>query len=272
MWPTLFRIGNFEISTFGLMMFLAFLVGGYITSIQFRRYGLREEDASTLLLAGVIGGIVGGKLYYAILTGDMGSLLSRAGMVWYGGFAGGFIAASIVLMRKRIPYWTGADACSPGLALGYAMGRIGCFLVGDDYGAPTDSFVGVAFPRGLPPTTAYELRKFGVEVDPSIPGDMVLRVHPTQLYESAAGLIIFGVLFMLARKPHPAGRIFALFLVLAGIERFAVEFVRAKDDRFLGDFTIAQLISVILVLIGVILLLRRPRSIIAADAPAPAQV
>lgn len=272
MWPTLFRIGNFEISTFGLMMFLAFLAAGYVTTIQFRRYRLREEDASTALLAAVIGGIVGAKLYYAILTGDMGALLSRAGMVWYGGFMGGFIAVSLVIWRKGIPYWTAADAVSPGLALGYGIGRIGCFLVGDDYGAPTDSAIGIAFPRGLPPTTAYELRKFGADVDPSIPGDAVLRVHPTQLYESVAGLIIFGILFTLARKPHPAGRIFALFLILAGIERFTVEFVRVKDDRFLGDFTIAQLISAILVVIGIVLLFRRPRALVAADPRAPAQV
>src|SRR4029079_11754264 len=81
---------------------------------------------------------------------------------------------------------TAGDATMPALALGYALGRIGCFLVGDDYGAPTNSWVGIAFPKGSPPTTASSLREFGVKIDPSIPGDQVLRVHPTQLYESSA--------------------------------------------------------------------------------------
>jgi phosphatidylglycerol:prolipoprotein diacylglycerol transferase len=147
------------------------------------------------------------------------------------------------------------------MALGYALGRIGCFLVGDDYGAPTDSWVGVAFPKGSPPTTAASLRSFGVHVDPSIAPDQILRVHPTQLYESAAALVMFVILLAAARKPHPRGRVFGLFLLMMGVERFLVEFVRAKDDRFLGPFTIAQLISVLLVIIGIVLASRRDRVI-----------
>lgn len=266
MWPTLFRIGDFEITTFGLMMFLAFLAGGWMTTLQFRRYRLNPDDASSVLFAAVLGGVLGGKIYYAILTGDAGSLLSRAGMVWYGGFIGAFISVSFVLWRKRIPFWTAADAIAPGGALGYAIGRIGCFLVGDDYGRPTDSFIGIAFPKGQPPTTVAELRRFGVDVDPSLPADTILRVHPTQLYESAAALIIFGILMVLARKPHPSGRVWAVFMILLGLERFLVEFVRAKDDRFLGEFTIAQLISAILIVAGSVLALRRSQPVVAARA------
>src|SRR6202011_1232065 len=174
----------------------------------------------------------------------------RAGLVWYGGMIGGVIGASWVILRSRTDYLTAADACSAPLALGYALGRIGCFLVGDDYGAPTNSWVGIAFPKGSPPTTAESLRQFGVHVDPSIPPDQVLRVHPTQLYESFSALAIFGILMWLGRRPHPRGWIFGLMLMLMGIERFLVEIVRAKDDRFLGPFTIAQLISVIVVVVG----------------------
>jgi phosphatidylglycerol:prolipoprotein diacylglycerol transferase len=256
MYPVLFRFGNFEITTFGLMMFLAFIVGGWVLTRQFRRSGLSEDLASSVLMAAAVGGIVGAKIYYAILFRDWHLLFDRAGLVWYGGMIGGALAVSILLWRKRVDYFTAADGVAPAMAIGYGLGRIGCFLVGDDYGRPTDSWIGIAFPKGSPPTTAESLRQFGVHVDPSIPPDQVLRVHPTQLYESATAFLIFFILLAAARRPHPKGRILALGCILFGIERFLVEIVRAKDDRFLGPFTIAQLLSVILVIVGSVLLTR----------------
>jgi phosphatidylglycerol:prolipoprotein diacylglycerol transferase len=257
MWPTLLKIGNFEITTFGLMMFVAFVVGGWVLARQFKRYGLDEDIASSIVVAAALGGIVGAKIYYAILYRDFDALLTRGGLVWYGGFIGGLAAGSWVLLRRKVPYFVAADAAAPAIAIGYALGRIGCFLVGDDYGRPTDSAVGIAFPKGMPPTTADSLRDFGVAVDPSIPGDTILRVHPTQLYEAGAGFLMFAILLAAGRKPHRTGRIFALFLVMAGIERFLVEIVRAKDDRFLGPFTVAQLISVLIIVAGIALYARR---------------
>src|SRR5205085_7606175 len=203
------------------------------------------------------GGIIGAKIYYAILFRDWHLLFTRAGLVWYGGLIGGFIACTLYLRMQRINFLSAADAAAPALAIGYCLGRIGCFLVGDDYGRPTNSWVGIAFPKGSPPTTAEELRNFGVSVDPSLPSDTILRVHPTQLYESAAALVIFFILMRAGRTPHARGRIFALFLILMGLERFLVEIVRAKDDRFLGPFTIAQLISVLILLAGAVLILNR---------------
>ena len=257
MFPTLLRIGNFEITSFGLMMFIAFVTGGWVLTRQFRRYGLSEDLASSMVMAGAIGGIVGAKIYYAILFRDWHLLFDRAGLVWYGGMIGGTIACSWLILKRRADFLTVADATSPPLALGYALGRIGCFLVGDDYGRPTNSWIGIAFPKGSPPTTAESLRQFGVHVDASIPPDQVLRVYPTQLFESAAAFIIFLILFAASRRPHPKGRTFGLLLVLMGIERFLVEIVRAKDDRFLGPFTIAQLISFLAIIIGTVLLTRR---------------
>ena len=251
MWPTLVKVGNFEITTFGLMMFLAFVIGEWILAREFRRAGINEELASSIVVAGAIGGIVGAKIYYAILFKDWRLLFDRAGLVWYGGLIGGFLAASWVVWRARVDYLKAADAAAPALSLGYALGRIGCFLVGDDYGRPTDAWFGVAFPRGAPPTTADSLREFGVAVDPAIPGYQVLRVHPTQLYETFAALLMFGLLMWVNRRAHPRGLGWALFLVLLGIERFLVEIVRAKDDRFFGSFTVAQVISVLLVLVGI---------------------
>jgi phosphatidylglycerol:prolipoprotein diacylglycerol transferase len=250
MFPTLVKIGNFEITTFGLMMFLAFVGGGWILTRQFRRYRLSEDLASSMVVYAAIGGIVGAKVYYAILFKDWRLLFDRAGLVWYGGLIGGFLACALLVWRRKADFLTVADAAAPAASLGYALGRIGCFLVGDDYGRPTDAWYGVAFPKGAPPTTADALRDFGVAVDPSIAGDTVLRVHPTQLYETGAALVMFAILMGLNRRPHRRGLAWGLFLVMLGIERFLVEFVRAKDDRFFGNFTVAQVISVLIVIAG----------------------
>ena len=253
MYPTLIKIGeNFEITTFGLMMFLAFIGGGWILAREFRRFGISDELASSITVAAALGGIAGAKIYYAILFKDWRLLFERAGLVWYGGLIGGFLACSWLVWRSREDYLTVADAAAPALSLGYALGRVGCFLVGDDYGRPTDAWYGVAFPKGAPPTTASSLRAFGVDVDPSIPGDVILRVHPTQLYETAAALFMFGLLTWLNRRdPQRRGLSWGMFLILLGIERFFVEIVRAKDDRFFGPLTVAQIISMILIVCGI---------------------
>ncbi|HLS47666.1 MAG TPA: prolipoprotein diacylglyceryl transferase family protein, partial [Gemmatimonadales bacterium] len=130
---------------------------------------------------------------------------------------------------------------------------IGCFLVNDDYGRPTDLPWGVRFPQGYPPSTAANLRHFGVEVPAGIEPTTVLAVHPTQLYETAIMLVAFFFLWKWRKIRRPAGWLFGAYLVWAGAERFFIEIFRAKDDRLLGPFTIAQLTSVLLVLIGVAL-------------------
>jgi phosphatidylglycerol:prolipoprotein diacylglycerol transferase len=251
MFPTLVKIGQFEITTFGLMMFLAFIVSGWVLAKQFRKYGISDELASSMVVAAALGGIIGAKVYYAILFKDWRLLFDRAGLVWYGGLIGGFLACSWLIWRHKVDYLTAADAVAPALSIGYALGRIGCLLVGDDYGRPTDAWFGIAFPKGAPPTTAQALREFGAPVDPSLPPDAILRVHPTQIYESLAAFAMFGLLMWLNKRPHRRGLAWGLFCIMLGIERFLVEFVRAKDDRFFGPFTVAQLISVLLVLAGI---------------------
>lgn len=266
-------IGRLTITSFGVMMALAFLTAYQVGRLELGRMGKDPELAGDVLLGALIGGIVGAKLYYVFLNWDLtvqdplGMLFSRAGLVWYGGFLGG--AAGVILMIRRrgeeIPPL--ADAIAPALALGYAVGRIGCFLVGDDYGRPTDSWVGIAFPQGSPPSTAGNLREgFGVSVPASIPDSTVLQVHPTQLYEVGMSLLIFLVLWRL-RGDRPTGWLFSLWLALAGAERFIVEFFRAKDDRFFGALTLAQVISLCLIGLGIYLMRRS-----AAAAPtAPAR-
>ena len=256
----LFRIGSFSISPFGVMLVASF-VSSYIQLLWgMRRIGLGDdEDASAIVFAAGVGGIVGAKIYYAILNMDWRLLLDRSGLVWYGGFILGTLAVLFTMRKRRLFRWSMADVASLALALGYAVGRVGCFLVGDDYGRPTDLPWGVAFPVGLPPTTAGELRSmFGVDIPASIPNSELLRVHPTQLYETFSCLIIWAIGLRMFRRnlegreageERPGGQVALLVLGLLAVERFLVEIFRAKDDRFFGSFTMAQVISVILVAI-----------------------
>jgi phosphatidylglycerol---prolipoprotein diacylglyceryl transferase len=266
MYPVLFRIGGLTITSFGAMMALSFLVGGWLASRELRRAGHDPEIAWDLVLYAALSGVLGSKLYYLVLNWSdtaadpVGALTSRSGLVWYGGF---ILAAAVVAWRVRrwgLSVLHAGDLVAPALAVGYAIGRLGCFLVGDDYGRPTAVPWAVAFPRGAPPSTAENLRGlFGIPIPAGIPGDTVLTVHPTQLYEVAMALLIFALLWRLRRAPRPAGTLFALYLALAGVERFIVEIFRAKDDRFIGPLTVAQLLSLALVGAGLLLLARLHR-------------
>jgi phosphatidylglycerol:prolipoprotein diacylglycerol transferase len=225
-----------------------------------RRMGEDPDRAWDLVFMAVVGGIVGAKLYYLLLSyrelaaDPLGMILSRGGLVWYGGF---LLATALVvweIRRQKLPLAATADAIAPALALAYAVGRIGCFLVGDDWGRPTDSWVGVRFPRGTPPSHVDQIeRLFGISVDPELVEryGQVVPVHPTQLYEVAMSTLIFFVLWRL-RGRHAPGWLFMLWLVLTGVERFLVEFLRAKDDRFFGALTLAQVISLAVVAVGVV--------------------
>ncbi len=267
----LFRIGPVSISPFGGLMVIAFLL-----SWMQLRWGVRrleigdEEDASAVLLAAGIGGIAGAKIYYAILYGDPGSLIERSGLVWYGGLLLGTASVLLVARRRGLPLIPVVDVSAATVALGYAIGRVGCFLVGDDYGMPTELPWGVSFPYGLPgPTTAEFLRReYGASIPPEVPAGELMRVHPTQLYETALCLAIWGVGVWLIRRRAATGTVALTVLSLMATERFLVEFFRAKDDRLLGQFTVAQLISVlVLVVLLALWQWRRRRAAGAAAAP-----
>jgi len=262
MYPVLFRlpewlpaVGGAAVTSFGIMMLASFLVAGYVLRAELSRMDEDGDRAWDILFMAVVGGIVGARVYYILLNyprfvaDPAGMLLSRGGLVWYGGF---LLATALVVWKTRrlgLPLGKVADATGPALAVSYAVGRIGCFLVGDDYGRPTDSWVGIAFPQGQPPTRVSVLEaQFGIQVDPALVekyGD-VLPVHPTQLYETGASLLIFAVLWSWRRHDHRKGWLFMAWLAMAAVERFAVEFFRAKDDRFFGVLTLAQIISLAL--------------------------
>lgn len=258
--PEWFPIGaGAPVTSFGVMMMLSFLTAGYVLRAGLVREGHDADVAWSLVFWAVIGGVVGARIYYVflnyprLLADPAGMLFSRGGMVWYGGF---LLATGLVVWRIRkfgLPLGKTADAAAPALALAYGVGRLGCFLVGDDYGRPTDSWVGIAFPNGLPPTTASAMSsQFGITIDPALIEKYgeVLPVHPTQLYETGISTLIFLLLWRLRGHNHRAGWLFMVWLALAGAERFFVEIFRAKDDRFFGVFTLAQVISLLLVAFG----------------------
>ncbi|HET6836905.1 MAG TPA: prolipoprotein diacylglyceryl transferase [Gemmatimonadales bacterium] len=255
-YPFIVHLGPLEITGYGLMLMVAFLMGGWLIARQLREKQLREDYAADIVAAAVIGGIIGAKLWYVALTQDAGALFSRGGLVWYGGFIGGALAVILNGWRLKVPLrWT-MQLAAPALAAAYALGRVGCFLVNDDYGRPTNLPWGMRFPEGLPPSTAGNLHQlFGIPIPPGVDPSTVLAVHPTQLYEVAAMLLAFAILWALRKRGKPVGWLFGLYLVFAGIERFLVEFVRAKDDRLLGAFTLAQLTSVVITVIGIWLML-----------------
>ncbi len=249
--PTLFEIGPFKIHSFGLMMALSFLVTTLLAAREFRRRGLNPDHANEVGLGAMVGGVLGAKIYYLIdhfgdlLQDPVAMIFSGSGLTWYGGFIGGTIGALWVTRWRRIPLLELCDISAPLLGLGYAIGRMGCFLNGDDYGRPTDVAWAMTFPKGTPPTNT--------------------PVHPAQLYEVAGGLLIYFVLNSLKSKVAKPGALFGLYLMFAGVARFLVEFVRTNEPLLLGA-TMAQWISFLLFAIGFSMVLRRSvsREVLAA--------
>ncbi|HKW40494.1 MAG TPA: prolipoprotein diacylglyceryl transferase [Gemmatimonadales bacterium] len=255
-YPLTFQLGPLAITGYGIMMMVAFLMAGWAIQLDLRARGMREEYAADIVFAAVIGGIVGAKIWYVLLTQDWDALFRRGGFVWYGGFLGGVAGVLATGVWRRVPArWTMELTAAP-LALGYALGRVGCFLVNDDYGIPSTLPWAVKFPEGLPPTTVANLQQMHVTFPPDANPLQLVAVHPTQLYETALMLLAFAWLWKLRNHRHAVGWRFGLYLVLAGTERFLVEIVRAKDDRLLGPFSLAQATSTLLVLAGVWLMVR----------------
>jgi phosphatidylglycerol:prolipoprotein diacylglycerol transferase len=233
MYPVLFRVAGVEITTFGALLAVAVLTAIWLFRRELARSGL-PDDAVNAAFGGVFGGLLGAKVIWTLEfmgeapPGDL--LFSRGGLSWYGGAIGGVGTGLWMLRRYRVPLVRGLSAAAPALALGHAIGRVGCFFVGDDYGRPTNLPWGVAFPLGLPPTS--------------------VAVHPTQLYEA---FLLAPLAFLLIhwRRSGVADRVvWGRYLVMAGLIRFMIEFVRV-NRQILGTFTLAQLLAAGLIVAGV---------------------
>lgn len=242
-YPVLFRIGDFEVTSFGVLVAIAVLVAMGLFQRELRASGL-PENAVDAGMAGAVGGMVGAKVVWAIEhagTEPFVSLLfSRGGLSWFGGLAGGLIAGLVLIRIRRLPIVTVLAAATPALVIGHAIGRVGCFLVGDDYGLPSALPWAVAFPEGLPPTT--------------------VPVHPTQLYETLALLPISYMLFRWRRQGRPDRLVLGAYLALAGSLRFAIEFLRVHEP-FVGTLAVAHVASLVVATVGIGLLLMRQRTV-----------
>lgn len=281
MYPELFRIGSFPVNTYGVLLALAFLAALFVSARLAERDGLPRERVFDLGLWMLLGGLVGSKLLLMLAEPEYGqnwrNLLSidflRSGGVWYGGFLGGLLTAIVLMRRYNLPFWKATDAFAPGVALGQAIGRQGCFAAGCCWGKPTASVFGVHFTdaghqvTNVPTTVAqlstqaeqtYWAQKLGGL-------DAAVHLHPTQLYESFAALLIFLFLVRLHRRKRFTGQVIATYAVLYGLLRFLVEFVR-DDPRgdiwgltTLTGLSTSQLISLLVVVGGAVFLFLRAR-------------
>jgi phosphatidylglycerol:prolipoprotein diacylglycerol transferase len=275
MYPELFKIGPFTIYSFGLMMGVGFIVASYLLTKELSRKGFDPGLGSTITLFAVAFGVIGSKLLYLLenwsyfIESPFTSAFSPGGLTWYGGFILATFAIWRYAKKKEIPFLSVCDAAAPALALGYGIARIGCHLAGDgDYGMPTDLPWAMIYSNGTyPPSVAFRdfpdiVAMYGV--DGVVPDD--IPVHPAPLYETLLGIVVFLILWRLRTRVSVGGKLFMLYLILSGIARFGVEFIRL-NERILFGLSEAQLIAAALVLAGALgfIKLSRKQEMIASS-------
>lgn len=250
------KLGPLQLTGFGIAVLLAFVISQIIAERETARRGHDPAPISDLVFAAIVGTLIGAKLYYVIvITHDWRDIFSRGGFVFWGGFMGAVAACWVVARIKKVDFVRTSDVAGIAIAAGYAVGRTGCWAVGDDYGRPWSGPLAVQFPQGAPPSTAGNMSQlFGMPLPEGVMPTDVLAVHPTQLYETLMGFVMFLVLWRLRDHDHAEGWLFGVWMVLAGLERFIVEFWRAKDDRFVGPLTMAQAIALAIMALGVIVI------------------
>ena len=258
MYPELFRIGSFHINTYGVFLALAFLSAILITARLAERDGLPRQKIWDLCLWMLLAALVGSKILMLFTEPEYREqplqLLSldflRSGGVFYGGLLGAVLAGYLLIRHYKLPWWKTADACAPGIALGNFFGRQGCFAAGCCWGKPTDLPWGVKF-------TELGHQITGVPTD--------AHLHPTQLYESFAMLLVFFFLLWLHKRKRFSGQVILAYALIYSVIRFAIEFVR-DDPRgdILGLTTLtglstSQMISIVIGISALIILIIRRR-------------
>lgn len=248
--PVLFSIFGLDVQTYGVSKALAALVAAYLLARAFERSGLKKDHAHALVLWATVWGFVGAKIYFLLERGSAGTLtlhdFGGMGFTWYGGLAGGLIAALVIIRRRNLPVGTVAGDTAVPLALAYGIGRLGCFFSGDGtYGEPSSLPWAMTFPDGVVATD--------------------VPVHPTPLYEAMAAVVVAAVLWLLSKRWNPPA-VFGAYLVLSGVTRFLVETVRINDPVLLG-LTQPQLWSIVSVVAGMVMVTRtRPLMLPGVEA------
>jgi phosphatidylglycerol---prolipoprotein diacylglyceryl transferase len=237
------HIGPLTLGTYGMMVATGLICAFFVLRADFARRNL-GADAETIIGLTGLAGLAGARLYHLLespsefFANPLPLLFSTTGFAWFGAVIGGFIALVLLARHYRMKVLLTLDVASPAAAIGYGIGRIGCLISGDgDYGKPTSLPWGMSFPNGLVPTTE--------------------RVHPTPIYEFLAAIVIAYILWRIGSRAvdslRPAGEVFALYLILTGVARFLVEFIRINPRSFYG-LTNAQAASLACVIAGATLL------------------
>jgi len=260
MYPELFRIGNFPITTYGIFLAVGMLLALFVASRLGARDGIPRERIYDIGLWTLIGGLVGSKLLMFFVEDhvDVFSLdFLRSGGVYWGGFLGGFAALALLIRFYKLPFWKVADAFAPGVALGQAFGRQGCFSAGCCWGKETGLPWGVHF-------TELGHEYTGVPIYGPDGSDLYL--HPTQLYESFFMLAVFAFLFWLHRKKKFNGQILIAYAIIYSIFRFSIEFIRddPRGDLFglttMTGLSTSQMISLIVAAGAIVFMILRLRT------------
>lgn len=260
MYPTILRLGGIQIYSYGLMLFVSFLLGIFIVEHRAKRFGVDSKTITDLALWILLAVVVGSRLFYVAFhwpefKDDLIGIIAfwrggLAGLMFYGGFLGALIAGLIFVRVRKLPTLKLLDAAAPAIVLGEGFTRIGCFLNGCCYGRPTESPFGLVFPANSPAGAAFRDPLTGA----------VSAIHPTQLYSSLAGFLLFGLALLLERRPMKDGVLFSSVLIFYSLFRFGIDFVRYYEDatNYWGN----QVVSLGLAAIGIILLVmfqrRRP--------------
>ena len=264
MYPVIYDFGDISIfgfsfhpviNSYGFMLMVAFYSCYYFLNKDLKRLGYISSLAGDIVFAAAVGGIIGSRIYFLLenfeqfLNDPIGMIFSGGGLVFLGGLLGGFLAVTYVIKKNNLRWGIFADLVAPLLILGSAIGRGGCLLVGDDYGLPTHLAWGIEFPNGIPPSTyrIFQTQYPWVDLSGFTPG--VLKVHPTQIYETLIGLGIFYYLYQKRTSVKVAGSLFFTYLFMAGAERFMIEFLRI-NQKYLFGLSGAQVISLIMISIG----------------------
>lgn len=242
MYPDLVQIGNITISSYSVMVAIAYLVAYYVMGLEVKRKGYNDSIADWILLAALFGGLGGAKILFLFQNVTFSEFFSdpirflSSGLTFLGGLLGAILLIYVVSIWKKVSFWTITDCTAPALVLAYGIGRIGCLLVGDDYGVPTTVPWALSFPNGSPPTTEM--------------------VHPTQIYDTILMTFIFVTLWEIRKYKYSAGWMFSLTLMILGIQRFLVEFLRNTTPSFIEGLSQAQLISIVIFIFGAFNLFR----------------
>jgi phosphatidylglycerol---prolipoprotein diacylglyceryl transferase len=249
--PKLIQFGDSYLPSYGVMVALAFLAGLYVTTRLARRVRLNEEKITNLVIYCALSGLLGAKLFMILFDlpaylSNPAEIFSLATLQAAGVYQGGFLLAlgfAIYYMRQQaLPVLLTMDTFAPGLALGHGIGRVGCFLAGCCYGEKCDLPWAVHFHD----VEAYKLTGVPLEVG----------LHPTQLYEAAFNLALFGMLYKIYPQPRPAGQLFAIYLALYSVFRFCVEFVRHHEQDLQAGLSNTQWISLVTLAAALVLWMR----------------